>query len=163
MTSAEIPLNDPELVDLIERALSDAGFGVTEHHSRGIRIEGAGVGFDDHTVDVDIEPFDIDGVRVVKLSSLLRSDPGPYDRALLACARGNGACSVPKFNVIEELDRDEPSRFRIRASLTLYADHLNEDELTRMTWLFLKQTDGIDNELATILTQEHDQDQAPVE
>lgn len=113
------------------------------------------MGFGDHSIDLDVAPLEIDGIRVVRLSSILRSQPSSFERASLASTRGNGACSVPKFDVVEATIPDHAApAFRVRASLVLFADHLSVDELSRMTWLFLKEADAIDNELADILSGE---------
>jgi hypothetical protein len=153
MGVVETPIEDAALVELIVEGLRTAGFRPTRA-SQGVRLEGVGVGLGDHSVDLDISTVDIDGIRIVKLSSLLRSEPGTFDRASIACTRGNGACAVPKFDVVEVSSPDGRPTFKVRASLVLFADHLSAEELSRMTWLYLKETDAIDNELAEMLSNQ---------
>lgn len=145
--------DDPEVTDFVFRTLTDRGF-VAKLQGQIVHIDGAGVGLGDHSVDLRISTISLDGVRVVRLSSILRTVPAGFDAAVLACARGNGACELPKFEAVEETAGSSgsgESLFRIHASVHLYADHLSADEFHRMTWLFLKETDAIDNELADIM------------
>lgn len=152
MTSNYEVLDDVPTLEFVARALTHAGYAPTRH-GHGLTLPNAGVGLHDNSIDLDVTVILIEGVRVVRLSSLLRSAPGTFDAACLASARGNGACMVAKFDV-HELDNPPPgvtARFRVRASLSLFADHLSAEEFTKMTWLFLKETDAIDNELGDLL------------
>ena len=137
---------------LHRRTLANAGFAV-RRDGHALHVDGAGAGLDDHSIDLAIECADIDGVKVVRLSSILRSEPGSFEAASLAATRVNGAGTIPTFEVVE-LDgsvRDGLALFRVRASFALYADHLSTDEFGRMTWLYLKEVDAVDNELAEII------------
>ena len=143
---------DEQMTAFVHATLTDAGF-VAELREHAVRIEGAGVGLGDHSVDLDVQTVLIEGVRIVLLSSVLRTEPGTFDAAALACTRGNGACAIAKFDVVEVPQDLHRSLFRLRASLSLFADHLSAEEFSRMTWLFVKETDGIDNELAEIMAR----------
>ena len=152
MTSHHEFLDDEPTLDFVATALTHAGYSPTRH-GHVLTLPNAGVGLHDNSIDLDVAVIQIEGIRVVHLSSLLRSVPGTFDAACLAAARGNGACMVAKFDVheVDGLPTGAAARFRIRASLSLFADHLSAEEFTKMTWLFLKETDSIDNELAEIL------------
>ena len=143
-------VSDEQMTAFVHQTLTDAGF-VAEMREHVVRIEGAGVGLGDHSVDVDVQTVLIEGVRIVLLSSLLRTQPGTFEAASLACARGNGACAISKFSIVELPAGEGHSLFRLRASLALFAGHLSAEEFARMTWLFVRETDGIDNELADIM------------
>ena len=144
------PVLDPALITMVNRALTRAGFTV-DHSDAVIRIQGAGVGEGDHSVDLTVDLIAIDEVSLVRLSSILRSQPTTFETASLAATRGNGACTIPKFDVVEIPETEEASCFVVRASLVLYADHVSEDEFARMTWLYLKEVDAIDNELIDLV------------
>ena len=148
-----VPVSDEALVAFISDALTLAGFDLIREGST-VRVDGAGVGLGDHSVDLEVTCVAIDGIRIVRLSSLMRSSPGTFDTASLAAVRGNGACVVPKFDVVEMPEQSEdPTRvFRVRASLTLFADYLSAEEFSTMTFLYLKEVDAIDNELASIIS-----------
>lgn len=152
MTSHHEVLDDEPTLEFVATTLSHAGY-TPLRHGRVLTLPNAGVGLHDNSIDLDVAVILIEGVRVVHLSSLLRSAPSSFEAACLAAARGNGACMVAKFDVHElnELPTGAAARFRVRASLSLFADHLSAEEFSKMTWLFLKETDSIDNELADIL------------
>lgn len=152
MTARYEVLSDDPGLEFVSKALRSAGY-TPERRMDTITIRGAGVGHGDHSVDLDVSVIRIEDVRVIQLSCLLRSVPGTFSAACLAVARGNGNSIVAKFDVheVEGLATSEAARFRVRASLPLFADHLSQEEFTKMTWLFLKETDSIDNELAEIL------------
>jgi hypothetical protein len=145
-------LQDEPALAFVFQALQSAGYR-PELAGSTITVRGAGVGLDDNSIDLDVAVVVIEDVRIVELSCLLRSVPGTFEAACLAAVRGGGACAVAKFSVeeLEGIATSVPARFRIRASLPLFADHLSQEEFTKMTWLFLKETDAIDNELAEIL------------
>lgn len=144
--------NDEGMTEFVVAVLRSSGFApiVDGNH---IVIEGAGVGLGDHSVDLIIKVLSVDDVRIVHFESTLRSHPGTFDAAVLAMARGNGACVVPKFEVFEDPSVSSTARFRIKATLNLYADHVSEEEFRVMLHLFLKEVDAIDNELSDILSE----------
>jgi hypothetical protein len=144
--------DDEGMTEFVVGVLRCAGFApnVDGNH---VVLEGAGVGLDDHSVDLVIKVLSVDEVRIVHFESTLRSHPGTFDAAVLAMARGNGACVVPKFEVVEDPSIATNARFRIKATLNLYADHVSEEEFRVMLHLFLKEVDAIDNELADIVSE----------
>ena len=143
------PIDDASTRAFILESLQRAGYAPRVDGSM-IRVEGAGVGLGDHSVDLRIDVVDIEDTRVVRLSSELPTR-ATFEVAALAATRGNGACTVTKFDVIEALADERERRFTVRASLVLYADQLSEEEFTRMTWLYLREVDAIDNELEAVL------------
>lgn len=132
--------------------LQSAGFAPVVDGDR-VHLEGAGVGLGDHSVDLGIRVLALDDVRIVHFESVLRSHPGTFDAAVLASARGNGTCVVPKFEVLEDMSIDAPERFLVKATLNLFADHFSAEEFRVMLHLFLKEVDAIDNELGQILSE----------
>jgi hypothetical protein len=142
------PVLETELVD----ALRSSGFDPVQR-SDVIVLRGVGHHEGDRSVDMEIDLIEMDSFRVLQFRSLLRTEPAGFQQASLAAIRGNGACAIPKFDVVE-LDRDLPRehRFGIRASFHLYADHLSRQELRVMLMLFLKEVDAIDNELAEMVS-----------
>jgi hypothetical protein len=144
--------DDEGMTEFVVGVLQSAGFApnVDGNH---VVLEGAGVGLGDHSVDLVITVLSIDDVRIVHFESTLRSHPGTFEAAVLAAARGNGACVVPKFEVVEDSSITSTARFRIKATLNLYADHVSEEEFRVMLHLFLKEVDAIDNELADIVSE----------
>jgi len=143
------PIDDAAAQAFIFESLQRAGYA-PRFDGTVIRVDGAGVGLGDHSVDLKVDVVSIDDTRVVRLFSELRSE-ATFEVASLAATRGNGACTVTKFDVIELPMKDHEHRFTVRASLVLYADHLSEEEFTRMSWLYLRETDAIDNELEAVL------------
>lgn len=143
------PIDDANTRAFILESLQRAGYAPRVDGSV-IHVEGAGVGLGDHSVDLKIDVVNIEDTRVVRLSSELPAR-ATFEAAALAATRGNGACTVTKFDVTETSTDNLASRFTVRASLVLYADHLSEEEFTRMTWLYLRETDAIDNELVDVL------------
>lgn len=152
MTSLYEVLDDEPTLEFVATLLGTAGYSPARKGPR-ITLSGAGVGLHDNSVDLDVAVIALEGIRIVQLGCLLRSVPGTFEAACLAAARGNGVSVVTKFDVHELADvaAAESARFRVRASLPLFADHLSQEEFTKMTWLFLKETDAIDNELAEIV------------
>ena len=123
-------------------------------YTRGDVIVISGVGHQggDRSVDLEIDPLEMDSLRVLQFRSLLRTEPSDFDTASLACTRGNSATTIPKFDVIERTaDATNPHRFGIQASFHLFADYRSREELRVMLILYLKELDDIDNELAEIV------------
>lgn len=145
-------VEDESVIAFVVGVLESAGFAPEVHIDR-VRLTGTGVGLGDHSVDLAIRVLAIDEVRIVHFESLIRSHPGTFDAAVLAAARGNGSCVVPKFEVVEDSDLESVARFRVKATLNLYADHVSADEFRIMLHLFVKEVDAIDNELAAILSE----------
>ena len=106
----------------------------------------------DRSVGLEIDLLEMNSLRVLQFRSLLRTQPADFDTASLACTRGNSATTIPKFDAIELFpDATNPHRFGIQASFHLFADSLPREELRVMLMLYLKELDGIDNELAEIV------------
>lgn len=145
-------VEDDDVIAFAVEVLQTAGFApaVDGNH---LRLLGAGVGSGDHSVDLAIQVLSVDEVRIVHFESIVRSHPGTFDAAVLAAARGNGSCVVPKFEVVEDPGLDAVARFRVKATLNLYADHVSAEEFRVMLHLFVKEVDAIDNELADILSE----------
>jgi hypothetical protein len=152
MTSRYEVLNDEPTLAFVIELFTAAGYSPLRQ-GHAVTVYGTGAGLHDNSVDLDVAVIDLEGIRIVQLNCLLRSVPGTFEAACLAAARGNGVSTVAKFDVHEltDVSAAESARFRVRASLPLFADHLSQEEFTKMTWLFLKETDAIDNELADIL------------
>ena len=145
-------VEDDDVVAFVIEVLLSAGFAPEVDRDR-VRLQGAGVGMGDHSVDLAIRVLSVDEVRIVHFESLIRSHLGTFDAAVLAAARGNGSCVVPKFEVIEDSTVDSVARFCVKATLNLYADHVSAEEFRVMLHLFVKEVDAIDNELADILSE----------
>lgn len=144
------PIDDQATLTFVLHALQKAGYA-PRSSSKAIHVAGAGVGLGDHSVDLTVDVVKIEDTKVVRLSSVLGVAAATFESASLAATRGNGACTVAKFDVVEITNLIAGNGFLVRASLILYADHLSEEEFTRMTWLYLKETDAIDNELVSML------------
>ena len=145
-------IEDDDVIAFVVDVLKSAGFDPVVDGDR-VRLHGAGVGSGDHSVDLAIRVLSVDEVRIVHFESLIRSHPGTFDAAVLAAARGNGTCIVPKFEVVEDPNLDAVARFRVKATVNLYADHVSAEEFRVMLHLFVKEVDAIDNELADILSE----------
>ena len=146
-------IEDDDVIAFVVDVLKSAGFDPVIDGDR-VRLHGAGVGLGDHSVDLDIRVLSVDEVRIVHFESLIRSHLGTFDAAVLAAARGNGSCVVPKFEVVEDSTADSVARFCVKATLNLYADHVSAEEFRVMLHLFVKEVDAIDNELADILSEQ---------
>ena len=141
-------LSDDTLVWIVD-VLKRAGYPLTASPT-GIRLRDVGGLGGDHSVDVDVEVYLLDEVKVVRFHSPLRSRGGSFESAILAATRGNRATFVPRFEVEEHLGHGA-SVFHVSANFCLYADHLSEQELLSMMGLFLHEVDAIDNELVSII------------
>jgi hypothetical protein len=131
--------------------LRESGFAPA-HRGDVIVLSGVGHHEGDRSVDMEIDLLEMDGFRILQFRSLLRTQPAGFQQASLAAVRGNGACAIPKFEVVEiTQDFAHEHRFGIRASFHLYADHLSRDELRVMLTLYLKEVDDIDSELAEMV------------
>ncbi len=132
-------------------ALEKAGFA-PEVDAGVIRLSGVGVVQGDRSVDIEIQLIQMDDHRVLEIRAPIRSESATFEVATLAAVRGGAACHLAKFDLEERVDRVGASAaFGLVARFHLYADHLSAEELTVMLALFLKEVDGIDNELATIM------------
>jgi hypothetical protein len=73
-----------------------------------------------------------------------------FSNAALAALQGNNDTHVVKFKTRELVEQGEP-KHQVVALTYLYADHLSEEELSTMTWLFVREVDRVDNELREII------------
>lgn len=142
-------VEDVEIHRWLRSTLQAAGY-VHIEIPHGIRLEGVGSQTGDQSVDLDIEVFEVDEVKLVRFRSRLRSRGGSFQSAALAATRANRATLVPRFEVEEEMVQDH-SLFHVSANLYLYADHLSEEEFIAMIGLFLNEVDTVDNELVSII------------
>lgn len=145
-------LRDDVFMASLMSLLQESGFDPVIHGDHAV-VSGAGVGLGDHSVDLAVRLLSLDEVRIVHFESVLRSPAGSFDAAVLAAARGNGACVVPKFEVFEEVGGISTGGFRVKATLNLFADYVSDHEFRVMLHLFLKEVDAIDNEIANILSE----------
>ena len=143
--------DDEGTTEFVVGLLRSSGFAPNVHGGH-VLIEGAGAGLGDHSVDLIVQVLLVDDVKIVRFESLLRSDPGTFDAVVLAAARGNGACVVSKFEAVEDPLVSSTACFRIKATLSLYADYISQEEFRVMLHLFLKEVDAIDNELSDIVS-----------
>jgi hypothetical protein len=138
---------DPVLLGKIAQFLTSSGFNP---EIAGNSILLTKVGFSDQSVNLQIAIADLQGHKVVSFISNLDKYKTTFERVVLAAARGNSACHIAKF-VVHELPLDHAHRFELRATTHLYADYLNEGELSSMAYLFIKELDEVDNELHDIM------------
>ena len=146
-------IKDPTLGKEVISTLVEAGFNPIVQ-GQVITLTGVGHHTGDQSVNMGIDLLEVDGFRILRFSSLLTTPPANFDDACIACVRGNGASTIPKFEVLELIpDQTNTHRFGLRASFHLYADHLSHEELRVMLILFLKEIDEIDNELAEMMAR----------
>ena len=135
--------------------LLEAGFNPIVR-GQVITLTGVGHHTGDQSVNMGIDLLEVDGFRILRFSSVLTTPPANFDDASLACVRGNGASTIPKYEVLEVIpDETNIHRFGLRASFHLYADHLSREESRVMLILFLKEIDEIDNELAEMMARKN--------
>jgi len=133
--------------------LREAGYHPVTTDST-IRLQGVGVAHDDQSVDLDIRLLELDGHRILAFRAPIRSSRASFDTACLAAVRGNGATHIAKIDVVENHEEQHTDqRFAIIATFHLYADHLSPEELRVMLYLFLKEVDELDNQLAAIMAR----------
>jgi len=149
-----LSINDPTLEKEVISTLLEAGFNPIVR-GQVVTLTGVGHHTGDQSVNMGIDLLEVDGFRILRFSSLLTTPPANFDDACIACVRGNGASTIPKFDVLELiLDETNSQRFGLRASFHLFADHLSHEELRVMLILFLKEIDQIDNELAEMMARQ---------
>jgi hypothetical protein len=139
-------ISDPAFELEIFQHLQDFGFS-PERRGDIIHLSGAGVGFGDNSVDLTLNLVEIDGHRILEISSQLKTPAVSFDKAVIISAQGNLSCLTAKFTPVEMLETDSHV---VRAGVILYADHLSGKELKAMLYLFIKEVDAIDNVLVDI-------------
>ena len=90
----------------------------------------------------------MDGHRILEITAPLRMPAVNFELASLMCTQGNIRCLIAKFKPVELLDEETHT---VHAIMTLYADHLSENELARMLYLFIKELDKVDDELIEMI------------
>ena len=113
-----------------------------------IHLEGLGIGHGDSSVDIQIDLVSMDGHRILEVVAPLKMPPVDFKLATLMCVQGNMSCLIAKFKPVEIL---KDKTHVVHAMFTLYADHLSEDELKSMLYLFIKEVDAIDSKLITMI------------
>lgn len=146
MNLHRVDVKDSTLEKWVFSVLKDSGFKPSMIDDV-ITLEGVGVGSGDSSVDLSLNLVELEGLRVIEITSTLRTKSMTFERAILVSARGNLACLTAKFTPVELPDR---SGHIVQASMVLYADYLNEKELRAMIYLFVKEVDVIDNELISL-------------
>ena len=127
--------------------LENAGFAPLREKDV-IHLSGVGIGHGNSSVDIEINLVSMDGHRILEVIAPLRMPPVNFDLASLMCTQGNIGCLIAKFKPIELLDENTHT---VHAIMTLYADHLSENELSRMLYLFIKELDKVDDELIEMI------------
>ncbi len=114
-----------------------------------IHLSGVGVGSGDSSTDIGINLVEMDGHRIIEITSYLKAPGVSFDKALLISAQGNLSCLIAKFVPVEQIEKGS---HLVRAGFALYADHLSGPELKSILYLFIKEVDAIDNNLVDMLT-----------
>ena len=140
-------VSDPAFELEIFQYLKEFGFS-PERRGDLIHLSGLGVGTGDNSVDISLNLVEMDGHRILEISSVLRAPGVSFEKAMTTAAQGNISCVIAKFTPVENLDQGTHS---VRAGQVLYADHLSGIELKAMLYLFVKEVDAIDNTLADML------------
>ena len=113
-----------------------------------IHLNAVGIGHGNSSVDIEIDLVSMDGHRILEITAPLRMPSVNFDLASLMSTQGNIRCVIAKFKPVELL---ETNSHTVHAIMTLYADHLSENELSRMLYLFIKEIDRIDDELIEMI------------
>lgn len=147
MPIKRINIVDEEFEGQILTMLENSGFA-PRREKDVIHLNGLGIGHGNSSVDIEIDLVDMDGHRILEVIAPLRIPSVNFELASLMCTRGNIECLIAKFKPIEILEEDS---HKVQAIMTLYADHLSENELSRMLYLFIKEIDRIDDELLAMI------------
>ncbi len=140
-------ISDPVFETEIFNHLIEFGFS-PERNGDLIELSGVGVGSGDSSVNISINLVEMDGHRILEVSSFLKAPGVSFERATLIAAQGNLSCLIAKFIPVEQL---EQGNHTVRAGFVLYADHLSGKELKSTLYLFIKEIDAIDNQLVEML------------
>ena len=147
MTLAVTKIQDQAILKKVFEFLSESGFQPLISDQM-LHLEG--VGFADRSVDLGIQILEIDGCRVLEFSADVSDSDSTFERVSLAVVRGNAKSHIARFLPVET-DADHDHRFRVMATCHVYADYFSKEEISSMTYLFVKEVDEIDNELRSIL------------
>lgn len=113
-----------------------------------IQLSGVGVGSGDSSPDIVMNLVEMDGHRILEITSFLKAPGVSFEKATLIAAQGNLSCLTAKFVPIEQI---EEGVHLVRAGMILYADFLSGPELKCMLYLFVKEVDAIDNILIDMM------------
>ncbi len=140
-------ISDPAFEAEIFNHLVEFGFS-PERKGDVIELSGVGVGSGDNSPNISMDLVEMDGHRILEITSLLKAPGVSFEKATLIAAQGNLSCLIAKFIPVEQL---EQGTHLVRAGFSLYADHLSGQELKSILYLFIKEIDAIDNQLVDML------------
>lgn len=140
-------ITDPAFEVEIFNFLVEFGFS-PERNGDVIHLSGVGVGSGDNSANININLVEMDGHRILEITSLLKAPGVSFEKATLIAAQGNLSCLIAKFVPVEQVEK---GTHLVRAGFVLYADHLSGQELKSILYLFIKEVDAIDNYLIDML------------
>jgi hypothetical protein len=140
-------ITDPAFEVEIFDHLVEFGFS-PESNGDVIHLSGVGVGSGDNSANIKINLVEMDGHRILEITSQLKAPGVSFEKATLIAAQGNLSCLIAKFVPVEQVEKG--THF-VRAGFALYADHLSGQELKSILYLFIKEVDAIDNNLIDML------------
>ena len=140
-------ITDPAFEVEIFNFLVEFGFS-PERSGDVINLSGVGVGSGDNSANININLVEMDGHRILEITSLLKASGVSFEKATLIAAQGNLSCLIAKFVPVEQVEK---GTHLVRAGFVLYADHLSGQELKSILYLFIKEVDAIDNYLIDML------------
>lgn len=127
--------------------LVEFGFS-PERNGDVIHLSGVGVGSGDSSANININLVEMDGHRILEITSFLKAPGVSFEKATIIAAQGNLSCLIAKFVPVEQIEK---GTHLVRAGFVLYADHLSGQELKSILYLFIKEVDAIDNYLVDLL------------
>ena len=127
--------------------LVEFGFS-PERNGDIIHLSGVGVGSGNSSVNININLVEMDGHRILEITSYLKAPGVSFEKATIIAAQGNLSCLIAKFVPVEQI---ENGTHLVRAGFVLYADHLSGQELKSILYLFIKEVDAIDDYLLDLL------------
>jgi len=140
-------ITDPAFEVEIFNFLVEFGFS-PERNGDVIHLSGVGVGSGDNSANININLVEMDGHRILEITSQLKASGVSFEKATLIAAQGNLSCLIAKFVPVEQIEK---GTHLVRAGFVLYADHLSGQELKSILYLFIKEVDAIDNYLIDML------------
>ena len=140
-------ISDPAFELEIFQYLKDFGF-TPQRRGDLVHLSGVGVGSGDDSVEIALNLVEMDGHRILEISSVLRAPGVSFEKAMTVSAQGNLSCMTAKFTPVENVEQGTHS---VRAGQVLYADNLSGVELKAMLYLFIKEVDAVDNVLIDML------------
>ena len=140
-------ITDPAFEAEVFNYLVEFGFS-PDRTGDVIHLSGVGVGSGDSSTDISINLVEMDGHRILEITSFLKAPGVSFDKSVLISAQGNLSCLIAKFVPVEQVEKGS---HLVRAGFALYADHLSGLELKSILYLFIKEVDAIDNYLVDML------------